>query len=688
MKSSLSNVLGKRLTKYLNSLHEVYLPQQLFELVGDTERHEAYRHALAAILEKKTGAHVLQAERGSIILAMEAIRLGASRVTICEPWNSLASLYEMIINTNDFLGKIVILRKKLVDVSVKDLWTETLPSVLLCNNLDSGLLGYGVQATLDYAETHLLSDDADVVPKRAKVYACPIELLTAKINGFDLSSFNRYRWSLFYDRLQLGEEPYRKMADVVCCGEFDFYQPSIWKSQSLEFTSLNSGTINAIAFWFELQLYGEITLVNAPPTLKTSSWHQALQYLNESLTVETNQSIKIDSSIRSHGILFSLEGEKERSPLLSLKPVVPTWHFPMLADTGRNDSYESAIKSAVKKHPSAHVLDIGTGTGLLALMAANAGAQHITACERISHIAEVANNNIVRNGASDRINVINKDSHALSVACDMPQKANVLISETVDHSLLGEGFLGSLMHARLHLMEENPTIIPASAIVYAVPLELRTAEVAGFDLSALNLFHQRHYQGVKLGETPHRFLSEPFEAFHFNFYDQSFEPQRKFFEVEVNDKGICNAVAFWYHLFLDEETAISTAPNSDITAWDQAVIFFDTEFLVDRGQILPITGEANLHSIQFDIEPLSYMLEGGISNALEIPIWFNELLREEEEMQNSTEAISAAIEDEYPYIAKATFETLVAQYTALGYDIGLFSDFITQIYNCSRLNHS
>ncbi len=76
------------LIKYLNSLHEVYLPQQLFELIGDVERHEGYRNALAATLERKLGGHVLQAERGSILLAMEAIRLGASRATICEPWNS------------------------------------------------------------------------------------------------------------------------------------------------------------------------------------------------------------------------------------------------------------------------------------------------------------------------------------------------------------------------------------------------------------------------------------------------------------------------------------------------------------------------------------------------------------------------------------------------------------------------
>jgi protein arginine N-methyltransferase 7 len=58
----------------------------------------------------------------------------------------------------------------------------------------------------------------------------------------------------------------------------------------------------------------------------------------------------------------------------------------MLHDTRRNDAYFRAIRAAVhefreREHRSPIVCDIGTGTGLLAMMAAKSGARHVFAFE-------------------------------------------------------------------------------------------------------------------------------------------------------------------------------------------------------------------------------------------------------------------------------------------------------------------
>ena len=50
-----------------------------------------------------------------------------------------------------------------------------------------------------------------------------------------------------------------------------------------------------------------------------------------------------------------------------------------------------------------HVLDIGTGTGLLAMMAASEGADSVTACEEFPPMAECASRVIADNGLADKI---------------------------------------------------------------------------------------------------------------------------------------------------------------------------------------------------------------------------------------------------------------------------------------------
>ena len=82
--------------------------------------------------------------------------------------------------------------------------------------------------------------------------------------------------------------------------------------------------------------------------------------------------------------------------------LVPFWHIPMLNDVRRNDAFEAAISAALAEAgPDARVLDIGTGSGLLSMMAARAGARSVTACEVVPVIADMATKIIADNGYSD-----------------------------------------------------------------------------------------------------------------------------------------------------------------------------------------------------------------------------------------------------------------------------------------------
>ena len=107
---------------------------------------------------------------------------------------------------------------------------------------------------------------------------------------------------------------------------------------------------------------------------------------------------------------------------------VPEWLFTMAYDEKRNQAYQDALELFIK--PGITVLEIGTGCGLFAMMAARAGAGHIYTCEQDPLRADIARNIIRQNGYADRITIIPKKSSEVHVGADLPEKADILLNET------------------------------------------------------------------------------------------------------------------------------------------------------------------------------------------------------------------------------------------------------------------
>ncbi len=141
-----------------------------------------------------------------------------------------------------------------------------------------------------------------------------------------------------------------------------------------------------------------------------------------------------------------------------IRKTIPAWHWSMLHDLRRNQAYETAISNCVS-HESL-VLEIGTGTGLLAILAARAGARHVYTCEVNEQLAEVANANIQRAGLSDRITIINKPAEQLRLGSDIPKKCNVLLHEMISGDIVGEGIVEIMSHVGPSLLAENAIHLP------------------------------------------------------------------------------------------------------------------------------------------------------------------------------------------------------------------------------------
>ncbi|XP_004371702.1 protein arginine N-methyltransferase 7 isoform X1 [Trichechus manatus latirostris] len=151
----------------------------------------------------------------------------------------------------------------------------------------------------------------------------------------------------------------------------------------------------------------------------------------------------------------------------------------MLHDKDRNVKYYQGIRAAVsrvkERGQKALVLDIGTGTGLLSMMAVTAGADFCYAIEVFKPMADAAVKIVEKNGFSDKIKIINKHSTEVTVGPDgdMPCRANILVTELFDTELIGEGALPSYEHAHRHLVQENCEAVPHRATVYAQLVESR-----------------------------------------------------------------------------------------------------------------------------------------------------------------------------------------------------------------------
>lgn len=273
----------------------------------------------------------------------------------------------------------------------------------------------------------------------------------------------------------------------------------------------------------------------------------------------------------------------------------------MLHDHERNQKYYLGIKAAIeKKHKNgekANVLDIGTGTGLLAMMAAKCGADSVTACEAFTPMAKCAIKIIQENGFENNIKLIHKRSTKMIIGKDgdMIKKANILVTEVFDTELIGEGALSTFRHAHENLLEENSIVIPHTATIWVQVVESPT-------ICTWNTVHPIQNRSKYLLNTPHSVKSCSGAAavhdiqltqFPYNAFKPLLPPQSIFrfdlsgkstllydekrcLHVKPTASGTAHAIFMWWDLIMDvnNEVLLSCAP-----VWEHS----DTKILQNKG---------------------------------------------------------------------------------------------------------
>ncbi|KAK1292576.1 putative protein arginine N-methyltransferase 3 [Acorus calamus] len=181
-------------------------------------------------------------------------------------------------------------------------------------------------------------------------------------------------------------------------------------------------------------------------------------------------------------------------------------HKEMISDKVRMDAYRDAIMKNPSLLKHATVLDVGCGTGILSLFAAQAGALRVIAVEASEKMASVATQIAKDNGLLLEGNLtgdMEQTTGVISVVHGMveeldntiqvpPHSVDVLLSEWMGYCLLYESMLSSILYARDRWLKPGGAILPDTATIFvagfgrggtSVPF---WENVYGFDMSCIS----------------------------------------------------------------------------------------------------------------------------------------------------------------------------------------------------------
>lgn len=272
---------------------------------------------------------------------------------------------------------------------------------------------------------------------------------------------------------------------------------------------------------------------------------------------------------------------------------VPNWHGPMLHDHPRNAAYVAAIERIVR--PGMRVLEIGSGAGLLSLVAARAGAEVYT-CEANPIVAAAAAAIVARNGLADRITVIPKGSTELMLGEDLPGPADVLMSELFDDTLFGDDIVHYLTDARRLLVEGAAVIPRRSALRIALvdhplpPARAPLGLVEGFDLSPFNLLAPAHELRARPKHTVPR--SDPVSALPMDYMaPDSFGAIREQVSL-ISTGGAVGGFAQWLRIDFGDGIVFENDPFAGSRShWGAPLYLFDQPVETAPGEAI----DARIH---------------------------------------------------------------------------------------------
>ena len=179
------------------------------------------------------------------------------------------------------------------------------------------------------------------------------------------------------------------------------------------------------------------------------------------------------------------------------------------------------------------VMDVGAGSGILSLFAAQAGAKRVYAVEA-SKSAENARKLIKANGFERIITVLESRIEDLTVDQIPEGKVDVIVSEPLGTFLLNERMLETYVIARQLFLKPEGRMFPARADFCVIPFS--DAEIYNEQLQKCEFWRSKDFYGLDLSDLYYQSISEKFSQPVLDTYDPAKnladKPYRKTFDFE------------------------------------------------------------------------------------------------------------------------------------------------------------
>ena len=267
----------------------------------------------------------------------------------------------------------------------------------------------------------------------------------------------------------------------------------------------------------------------------------------------------------------------------------------MITDTVRMDAYVSALRQAVR--PGSVVLDIGTGTGIFALLACRLGARRVYAVEP-SDAIDVAREIARANGCADSIEFI----QAVSTEITLPERADVIVSDLRGVLPFCEHHLPAIADARRRFLAPSGVLIPRRDTLWLACIEAPEAyrrlarpwseNAYGLDMRAAFKLVTNQWDRAKV--KAEQVISE---ARRWGSLDYTTVENPHFASTvssSVTRAGTGHGICAWFDATLADGVEFSNAPGKPEAVYGAAFFPWPEPVALDEGDEVSVSLRADL----------------------------------------------------------------------------------------------